>query len=124
MTKKPTEYLDRDHEVMSLYYDLCEMYDGSNAENIKKQLEELIKKDPDFLESYLFLGEILQDEGNSLEAATLLENAFKRALNLITDKEGNWPDILNGHGWKIDMSYGLFLEKQFHYGRTMKLMNH
>lgn len=62
MAKRRREYVDKDHKVMGLYYDLREKYDGSNAKSIKRQLKRLIEKDPDFLDSYLLLFEILQDE--------------------------------------------------------------
>ncbi len=94
MTKRKKEYADKQHGVMDTYYDLCEKYDGSNAKSIKIKLKQLIKKDPDFLDSYLLLHEILQDEGNLSEAEEILNEAYERALKLITDKEGNWPDVL------------------------------
>jgi len=98
MAKRQREYIDKYHKVMDIYYDLCEKYNGSNAKSIKKQLKKLIEKDPDFLDSYLFLYEILQDEGNLPEAEKVLNDAYERALKLITDKKGNWPDILEW-GW-------------------------
>lgn len=98
MVKRQREYVDKDHMVMDIYYDLCEKYNGSNAKSIKKQLKQLIEKDPNFLDTYLLFYEILQDEGNLLEAKKVLNDAYERALKLITDKEGNWPDILEW-GW-------------------------
>lgn len=94
MTKKLREFVDKDHRVMDAYYDLCERYTGRNAKTIKGQLRRLIEKDPDFLDSYLLLHQILQDEGNFLEAEKILDQAYGRAIELITDKKGNWPDIL------------------------------
>ena len=94
MAKKQIEYLDKDHKVMSDFYDLCEIHDGNNTLSVKRQLENLIKKDPDYLDSYLFLREILQEKSNSGEAEKLLDDAYRRAIELITDKKGNWPDIL------------------------------
>jgi len=98
MAKRKREYVDKDHKVMDIYYDLCEKYNGTNAKSIKKQLKQLIEKDPDFLDSYLLLYEISQDEGNLPEGEKVLNEAYERALKLITDKKGNWPDILEW-GW-------------------------
>jgi len=98
MVKKQREYVDKNHRVRETYYDLCEEYDGRNAESIERQLKQLIKEDPDFLDSYLFLYEILQDDGNFHEAEKILNEAYGRALKMITDKKGNWPDILEW-GW-------------------------
>ncbi|MEA3432235.1 MAG: tetratricopeptide repeat protein [candidate division WOR-3 bacterium] len=98
MAKRSREYVDKDHRVMHIYYDLCEKYNGSNSKSIKRQLKRLIEKDPNFLDSYSLLYKILQDEGNLPEAEKVLNNAYERALKLITDKKGNWPDVLEW-GW-------------------------
>ncbi|MGD2250124.1 MAG: hypothetical protein PVF58_17105 [Candidatus Methanofastidiosia archaeon] len=89
-----TEYIDIDHEVMSEYYDLCETYTGKNWRSTKKKLKKLIEKDPDFLDSYTFLHEILFRENKVEEAKKVLNEAYERALKLITDENGNWPDVL------------------------------
>lgn len=95
MAKRQREYVDKEHEVMHVYYDLCERYDRRNVKTVKRQLKKLIEKDPDFLDSYLLLYQILRDEGDLSEAEKILNEAYKRALKLIIDKEGNWPDILD-----------------------------
>lgn len=92
--KRQREYVDKDHEVIEDYIDLCEKYNGRNAKTIKRKLNQLIKKDPDFLDSYVFLYQILQYEGNLEEADNAINEAYERALKLITDKKGNWPDVL------------------------------
>jgi len=98
MSRSKREYVDeKEHkEVEAAYYRLSENYNSGNAKliNIKRQLKQLIKKTPDFLGSYLFLYEILQDEGKFQQAEKVLNDAFDRALELITDEEGNWPDVL------------------------------
>ncbi len=94
MSKQIREFLDKDHEVMDEYYGLCESYDERNVKTAKRQLQRLIQKDPDFLDSYLFLFEILLNEGNFSKAEKILDQAYARAINLITDKDGNWPDVL------------------------------
>ncbi len=58
MIKKHREFVEKDHQVMDTYYDLCEKYKRSNAKSIKMQLKKLIEKDPDFLDPYLFIYEI------------------------------------------------------------------
>jgi tetratricopeptide (TPR) repeat protein len=99
MAKRQREYIDKNHKVMSAYYDLCEKYcNGSNVKTIKRQLKQLIEKDQDFLDSYLLLCEILQNDGNLPEAEKILDEAYERALRSITDKKGNWPEVLEW-GW-------------------------
>ena len=94
MAKKLREYEDNYHEVMSKFYDLTEEYNDRNVTTIKRQLGKLIEKDPDFLDSYLFLYQIYQDEGKLQDAEKLLDEAYNRAIKSITDKKGNWPDIM------------------------------
>lgn len=96
--KKLREYVDTDHEVMDAYYDLCGEYTGQNAYSVKKQLKNLIEKDPDFLDSYTLLHEILFREGKVKEAIKVLNEAYERAIKVITDENGNWPDVLEW-GW-------------------------
>ena len=98
MAGERREYVDKKHKVMGIYCDLCEKYNGGNSKFIKKQLKQLIKKNPDFLDSYLLLYEILQDEGNLQKGEKVLNEAYERAVKLITDEQGNWPDILEW-GW-------------------------
>ncbi len=61
-------------------------------------MEKLIEKDPDFLDSYSMLAQVASEEGHLDEAVKLINTAYDRALALITDAEGNWPDILKW-GW-------------------------
>jgi tetratricopeptide (TPR) repeat protein len=97
--KRKREYVDKDHAVTLAYYNLCDdVYDGRNAKTIKRQVKRLIEKDPDFLDSYLLLYELLKNEGKLQEAEKVLNDAYERAITLITDKKGNWPDVLEW-GW-------------------------
>jgi len=99
MVREQREYVDKDHKVMGSYYDLCEKYsNGSSVKIIKRQLKQLIEKDQDFLDSYLLLYDILQNEGDLQEAENILDEAYERALRSITDEKGNWPDVLEW-GW-------------------------
>jgi len=88
------EYIDKEREVMHEYYELYEKYEGKSMDFIKRKMKELIKKDPDFLDPYLILYDILNEEGKTKEAEELLDEAYRRAINLITNEEGDWPSIL------------------------------
>lgn len=59
-----------------------------------KLLKRLIEEDPDFLDPYLELYEIYQVENKDHKARQTLDEAYERAIDLITDKQGNWPDAL------------------------------
>jgi tetratricopeptide (TPR) repeat protein len=98
MPKKPREFVDKHREVANSFYELCEKIEESDPRFIKKQLQRLIQKDPDFLESYLLLSEIFFEEGKAREGGKTLNEAFEGAVKLITDRKGSWPDVLEW-GW-------------------------
>ena len=98
MGKKVKEFIDKNRKVADAYYYLSEKYNGTNAKYIKTEIKKLIKKDPDFLDTYLLLYSILQKENKLEEAELVLNDAYNRAMNLIMDKNGNWPDVLEW-GW-------------------------
>lgn len=124
----PREFVDRDHDVMDDYYDLCEEYTGRNKKTIKSRLTKLIEKDPDFLDSYLLLFNILEEEANMKEAEKVLDKAYERAIALITDEDGNWPAILewgwleNRHIIRTILNKALFLWTQKSNGDALTLL--
>ena len=96
---KKREFVDnKKHSGMHMLYDLKENYNEQNTEYTIKQLKLLIEQDPDYLDPYIMLYEIFQEEGNYFESIIILDSAYERALHLITDKKGNWPDVLEW-GW-------------------------
>lgn len=94
VTDNQRQFFDKDRPVMDAYYDICERFDGRRTKSIKKQLKGMIEKDPDFLDPYLMLYYMLLAEGDTVGAKKELDTAYERALNLITDEEGRWPDVL------------------------------
>jgi len=95
---KVREFIDEFRPVMGKYYELVEREHLMKRSSVKRKLRQLIKEDPDFLDTYLFLYEILLEEGKKEEAEKVLDEAYQRALKLITDKKGRWPDLLEW-GW-------------------------
>ena len=100
MPKQKKRFRDKDHHVVDAYYDLCEEYDGRNAKSITTKVKKLIEKDPDYFDTYLFLYDILLNEGKISQADTILNTAYERAIQLIVDDKGNWPEVLEW-GWLI-----------------------
>ncbi len=87
---KTREFIDKRRSVLDKYYDLLEQ-DSYCDEDVLA----LIKKDPDFYDTYLYLANIYRDEDKNEKKARKLEDAaFHRALACIKDKNGNWPDKL------------------------------
>ena len=91
MTKRKKAFVDKGREVSIAYYDLLEKSERLNDKRMKKELRSLIQQDPDFLDSYNLLYEILQDEGGFSEAEDVIGEAYQRAIKIIADTKGNWP---------------------------------
>ena|GEM_PF-5002537 len=77
---KQREFVDLDHKAMDDYHKLLQEELGMSK--LKIELEKLIKKDPDFFDSYLTLFEILKGEGRQSEA----EKCWMKPI------KGNEPD--------------------------------
>jgi tetratricopeptide (TPR) repeat protein len=94
------QYYGEGHlEVFEEFYQLSELfeYEQLGKEELaamRLRLRELIKKQPDYLDPYLLLCEVYAAEQRYLQASKVLDKAYRRALSLILDKEGNWPDLL------------------------------
>lgn len=93
------EFVDQDHPVIDAYYGLCERYNAQRpSKSLQTALEKLIARDPDFFDPYLMLRDLLLRNGQTAEAATLLDEAYARALRRITAATGEWPEAL-AWGW-------------------------
>jgi hypothetical protein len=93
------EFVDVSRPAMDRYYSLCERYSDQGASKaLQRGLEKLIEQDPDFLDSYATLSSVLRSQGQEEEADRLIQEAYQRALRLVTDDEGNWPGLLEW-GW-------------------------
>lgn len=88
------DFVDTDRAIISKFNEIVRSYDGRNGKAVKKQLNQLIARDPNFLECYLFLSKIASDEGDTYEAEMMINYAFDIAINLICDDEGTWPASL------------------------------
>ncbi len=98
MPRKKREYIDEPHQVAQEYYDILEKAEKLSAQQVEKSLRKLILKDAEFLDSYSLLHEILDDAERFDEAEKILDRAFGKALEMILDKNGQWPDSLEW-GW-------------------------
>jgi len=56
------------------------------------------RKDPYFLETYLLVAKLLEDSDCKKDAERILTLAYEKALELVTDEAGKWPDKLEW-GW-------------------------
>lgn len=93
MTGQKKEFFDKARKTMSKFYDLQDIGRLSDV-----NLRVLIREDPDFYDSYLFLADNYKDSEQLKESKRLESESFKRALSRIQDKNGNWPDEMPW-GW-------------------------
>lgn len=87
-------FVDVDRFVMEYYYDMMEDSDGELHSGMIKELNRLISLEPDFLDPYLDLSYIYTQDGELDKSNDLIEIAYKRAINIITRRTGEWPDKL------------------------------
>lgn len=108
------EYVDIDHEVSEIFYELLDIYEEGNVDEIKSKLNQLIEEDPYFLDSYLLMYEILMNEDKEEEAIKYLDNAYNKAVETITigDKwpyRLEWDWIENRHIIRAILNKGIYL---------------
>lgn len=94
MAEENREFIDKGRKVALLYDGLCGKYNGQNGKFIKKELNNIMSRDPDFFDAHLLLYEILQNEENRDKAEKVLTKAYGRAQKLILNEDGNWPASL------------------------------
>lgn len=105
-------FVDREREVAKEFEGITKLLKEGKVEEVKGRAEELIGKDPYFLESYLLLSEIYEMEGRFEEAQEILRKAYTRAIELLG---GNFPERLewryptNRHIINALVGWGTFL---------------
>lgn len=92
------EFVDKRREVSRMYNDLLERLKDLPVSTFKKELQKLINRDPDFFDSYLLLAELYFEEGATEARNRLIDQAYQRAIRLITDEKEQWPKRLEW-GW-------------------------
>lgn len=94
--KRLTEFMDKDHSVMMEYYDVTEAFVGGVIEEKEAVagLKELIKKDPNFLDTYILLARMASEHGDSLQYGELITKAYNIAVDTIASKNGEYPKEL------------------------------
>ncbi len=81
---------------MRQFYDLTE--NRLTTKRVIKEIQELIKEDPDYYDPYLFFADFLENSGEEQKARELKQEAYQRAISRISDKEGNFPSRIEW-GW-------------------------
>jgi tetratricopeptide (TPR) repeat protein len=121
------EFIDRDREVSREFEKAKKLFEEGKIEELKQRLRELIDKDPYYLEPYVLLNDIYEMEGRVKEAEEVLEEAYRRALELISE-DGNLPDRLewkhptNRHIIKALINMGVFYWEVGEVDRALKIL--
>lgn len=128
---KPYAFYDTDrYEVNQMYWDFLDNKEKDVEKNIKT-LKKIIKKDPNFFDSYISLHEYYYANNDLENAAKILNIGYAKALGLVLNN-GRFPDELewgyieNRHIIRMIFNFGMFLweieEKEDALGVFMQLL--
>ncbi|MBN2651519.1 MAG: hypothetical protein JXR63_03975 [Spirochaetales bacterium] len=92
------EFEDEQRKIVEKYYEIQDSLTDDNVEEIIEELKTLKKEDPYFLDSYLLIAELLKYSNKYKQAEKQIDDAYEKALELVTDPSGIWPDRLEW-GW-------------------------
>ncbi|NPA32034.1 MAG: ATP-dependent protease [Aquificae bacterium] len=87
------EFVDKERPASEKLKEILERY-RYDIPSLISALKKLIEEDPYYLETYVYLSEILENEGYIKEAEEVLLEAYNKAMELIRDENGNLPDRL------------------------------
>lgn len=90
------EFIDKDHDVIYEYFDLSDL-ELSSTKKIKALIK-IIKTDAYFFDPYISLAETFEEQGLKVKSNSIINEGFKKCMDLILDKKGKWPDKLEW-GW-------------------------
>lgn len=109
------EFIDRDRfEVNELYWEFLESPEADDVKKSIKALKSMIKKDANFFDPYITLHEYYLMDRDFKNAIKIIEQGFKRAIDLI-DNNGRFPDELpwgfmeNRHIIRMIFNFAMFI---------------
>ncbi len=87
------EFVDKERKLSKEFEKIEALVSEGKIAEAKELLRAFIKRDPYFLKSYILLSDIYELEGSFDRAKEFIEEAYKRAMELIAP-DGNLPDRL------------------------------
>jgi len=90
------EFIDKERPVARKLKSVLEEY-RYDIPALISLLKKLMEEDPYYLETYIYLSEILENEGHIKEAEEVLLEAYQKAMELIKGNDGKLPYRLS---WK------------------------
>jgi tetratricopeptide (TPR) repeat protein len=79
---------------MEPYYDYITNDEARTMVDSERRMRAFIQQDPDFLDPYIALYENHRRRYKTDKAMLLLNEAYQRALRMVLDTNGNWPEQL------------------------------
>lgn len=108
------EFIDEDRfEVQEIYWDFLEQ-GGRNTKKNLKELQKMVKKDPNFFDPYIIIADYHRENNQPRDAFDIVKEGYNRAMNLVI-KKGRFPDDLswlyseNRHIIRIIFHYGMLM---------------
>lgn len=109
------EFIDRDRfNVNELYWEFLESPESDDIKKSIKALKSMIAKDANYFDPYITLYEYYLMDGDYKEAIKIMEDGFKRAIDLV-DNNSRFPDELpwgfmeNRHIIRMIFNFGMFV---------------
>ena len=120
------EFVDVERVVAQKVEKAKSLLKEGKIDKVKTLLEEAIREDPYYLESYILLSEIYEMEGNIKEAEEVLESAYKKARELISVEEKlpdrlEWRHPTNRHIINAMINRGVFYWELGEIDRAIKV---
>jgi len=84
--------------MLNYDYDVLAITDADELAAVEKKLEGFHYSEPDYMEPIISLLGIYEINQEQKEYDELLEHAYKSALRHVTDKDGNWYEVIEW-GW-------------------------
>ncbi len=121
------EFIDRERSTSKEIEKITALMDEGRVEEAKDRLQELIRRDPYFLKSYVILSEIYELEGKVDRARDTLEEAYRRALELISEggklpERLEWRHPINRHIIEALISFGVLLWELGEVDRALQVL--
>ncbi len=103
-------FVDERRKVAQKVLNIKNAISEGHIGKVKSLLEEALREDPYYLETYVLLSEIYELEGDLKKAESLLKEAFAKAKELLKGfKRADWENPNNAHVFDAILNYAIFL---------------
>ncbi|TFG20263.1 MAG: hypothetical protein EU529_15125 [Promethearchaeota archaeon] len=120
------DFIDIDHSVSNDFDELMDM-ELADSSLLIKRLRELIKADPEYFDSYIYLHNLYLEMEDYTECKKILLEGYERALKRILNINNQWPSRLrwsyieNRHIIRLFETVGLWFWRNKEYNKALDL---